>query len=98
MTDRFVDREYLTGVQYASDTNLAARQAIYRFQDPAGAERGVDTRSRASYSGDERVLDVGCGNGVHLAELAPVRTAGPCTDSTFRPACWPRPVRARPRR
>ncbi|MDQ1436361.1 MAG: hypothetical protein QOF59_3177, partial [Actinomycetota bacterium] len=34
MSDRLVDRQYLTGVQYASDRNLSARQAIYRFQQP----------------------------------------------------------------
>jgi ubiquinone/menaquinone biosynthesis C-methylase UbiE len=75
VTDRFVDREYLTGVQYASDANLSARQAIYRFQQPRirNSEWTVD---RAGLRGDERVLDLGCGNGLHLAELARRRHRG----------------------
>jgi ubiquinone/menaquinone biosynthesis C-methylase UbiE len=66
---RLVDREYLTGVQYASDANLSARQAIYRFQQPRIRNSGW-TVDLAGLRGDERVLDVGCGNGLHLAELA----------------------------
>jgi ubiquinone/menaquinone biosynthesis C-methylase UbiE len=68
VNDRLVDREYLTGVQYASDANLSARQSIYRFQQPAIriSAWGLDL---AGLGGDERVADVGCGNGLHLAEL-----------------------------
>ncbi len=69
MTNRFVGREYLTGVQYSSDANLAARQSLYRFQVPP-VQNAVWTLDCAQLQGDERVLDVGCGNGVHLAELA----------------------------
>ncbi len=69
MTDRFVDRGYLTGVQYASDANLASRQAIYRFQQPP-VRTAAWALDLADLRGDERVLDVGCGNGAHLAELA----------------------------
>jgi SAM-dependent methyltransferase len=69
VTDRFVDRRYLTGVQYASDANLSSRQALYRFQDPP-VHNPVWTLDLAELRGDESVLDVGCGNGVHLADLA----------------------------
>jgi SAM-dependent methyltransferase len=68
VTGRFVDKDYLTGVQYASDTNLASRQASYRFQDPP-VRNPVWSLDLARLCGDEYVLDVGCGNGVHLAEL-----------------------------
>ena len=68
MTDRFVDRQYLAGVQYASDANLSSRQALYRFQHPP-VRNPVWALDLADLRGDECVLDVGCGNGVHLAEL-----------------------------
>jgi ubiquinone/menaquinone biosynthesis C-methylase UbiE len=68
VNDRLVDREYLTGVQYASDANLSARQSIYRFQQPAIRISGWGL-NLAGLHGDESVADVGCGNGLHLAEL-----------------------------
>ena len=69
MSDWQVDRGYLTGVQYSSDANLAARQSIYRYlQQPVKiAEWALDL---ARLAGDERILDLGCGNGLYLAELA----------------------------
>jgi len=68
VTDRLVDRAYLTGVQYASDANLAARQSIYRFQQPpiGIAPWAIDL---LGLRGDERVLDAGCGNGMYLGVL-----------------------------
>jgi SAM-dependent methyltransferase len=64
-----VDREYLTRVQYRTDANLAARQSIYQFQHPR-----IDLRAavcnRAGLAGTETVADIGCGNGLYLAELA----------------------------
>jgi SAM-dependent methyltransferase len=64
-----VDREYLTTVQYRTDANLAARQSIYQFQHPR-----IDLRAmvcdRAGLAGTEVVADIGCGNGLYLAELA----------------------------
>jgi ubiquinone/menaquinone biosynthesis C-methylase UbiE len=62
-------RAYLTTQQYATDANLAARQAIYRFQQP---RRHVwnETLDLAGLGGDEAVLDVGCGNGSYLGALA----------------------------
>jgi ubiquinone/menaquinone biosynthesis C-methylase UbiE len=68
VTDRLVDRQYLTGVQYVSDANLSSRQAIYRFQQPP-IRTSAWTLDLAGLRGDERVLDIGCGNGLHLAEL-----------------------------
>ncbi len=61
-------RDYLTTQQYATDANLAARQAIYRFQQP---RRHVwnETLDLAAVRGDESVLDVGCGNGSYLWAL-----------------------------
>ena len=68
MTDHLVDREYLSGVQYASEANLAARQAIYRYRQPP-ARSAPWALDLVPLRGDERVLDVGCGNGLYLAEL-----------------------------
>ena len=68
MSDRLVDPEYLRGVQYASDANLSARQAIYRYQQPVVRVAGW-ALDLAALVGDERVADVGCGNGLHLSEL-----------------------------
>jgi ubiquinone/menaquinone biosynthesis C-methylase UbiE len=68
VSDRAVDRGYLTGVQYASDGNLSARQAIYRFQQPL-IRSSAWALDLVPLAGDERILDVGCGNGLHLAEL-----------------------------
>jgi ubiquinone/menaquinone biosynthesis C-methylase UbiE len=68
VSDRLVDRQYLAGVQYASDRNLSARQAIYRFQQPL-IRSSAWALDLAQLVGDERVLDAGCGNGLHLAEL-----------------------------
>jgi ubiquinone/menaquinone biosynthesis C-methylase UbiE len=68
VSDRLVDRQYLAGVQYASDRNLSARQAIYRFQQPL-IRSSAWALDLAQLVGDERVLAAGCGNGLHLAEL-----------------------------
>jgi ubiquinone/menaquinone biosynthesis C-methylase UbiE len=56
-------------VQYRTDANLAARQSIYAYQHPR-----IDLTARildlAAPARGEVVADVGCGNGVYLAELA----------------------------
>ena len=62
-------REYLTGVQYPDGSNLAARQSIYAYREtPFDLQAWVI--DAAGLDGSETVLDVGCGNGAYLAELA----------------------------
>ena len=68
MTDRVADGEYLRRVQYATEANLAARQAIYSYRQPP-ARSAPWALDLAPLRGDERVLDIGCGNGLYLAEL-----------------------------
>lgn len=69
-------RRYLTGVQYADESNPAARQSIYAFQSPR-----IDLPSwalgLAGLTGNETVLDVGCGNGAYLAWLNGRHHEGP---------------------
>jgi SAM-dependent methyltransferase len=63
------DRAYLTSVQYRTDANLAARQSIYKFQDPP-VDLPAAVLGLARLAGTETVTDIGCGNGRYLAELA----------------------------
>ncbi len=67
--DRWADRAFLREVQYRTDANLAARQSIYAYQQPP-----VNLTTRvldlAAPAGPEVVADIGCGNGLYLAELA----------------------------
>ncbi len=75
-SDLITGRRHLTGVQYADDSNLLARQSIYVYQRPR-----IDiyewVLSLADLSGDERFVDLGCGNGRYLAALARRGHAGP---------------------
>ena len=75
-TEVLSDKAYLTTVQYRTDVNLAARQSIYAFQEPR-----IDLVSTvlglAGLTGDETVVDVGCGNGIYLAGLARRGHRGP---------------------
>jgi SAM-dependent methyltransferase len=68
-TDPWADRAFLRDVQYRTDANLAARQSIYSYQEPR-----IDLQARvidlAAPAAGETVCDVGCGNGMYLAELA----------------------------
>ena len=62
------DREHLTTNAYADGANLAARQSIYRFQQPQlhfvdWALELVDWKSVRT------AIDVGCGNGAYLRRL-----------------------------
>ena len=69
MAGSWDDRAYLRGTQYKTDTNLAARQSIYAYQQPR-----IDLAARvldlAAPGPSDTVVDVGCGNGMYLAELA----------------------------
>jgi SAM-dependent methyltransferase len=69
MNDPWADRAFLRGTQYKTDANLAARQSIYAYQRPR-----VDLAARvldlAAPGPSGPVVDVGCGNGLYLAELA----------------------------
>lgn len=72
----WIDRSLLTGTQYRTDANLAARQSIYAYQRPALALPSL-VLELAGLHGDETIADVGCGNGAYLAELARRGHAGP---------------------
>jgi SAM-dependent methyltransferase len=67
----WTDRSFLRDVQYRTDANLAARQSIYDYQQPP-----VDMVGRTldlalpPGAGAGTVADIGCGNGLYLAELA----------------------------
>jgi SAM-dependent methyltransferase len=69
------DRTYLSRVQYRTDANLAARQSVYSYQVPK-----IDLPSAvldlAALGGTETVAEIGCGNGIYLAELARRQHAG----------------------
>jgi SAM-dependent methyltransferase len=63
------DHAYLTTVQYRDDSNLAARQSIYIYQQPQ-IDLVATVLDLAGLAGHETVADIGCGNGKYLAELA----------------------------
>ena len=62
------DRDYLRSRQYRTDANLAVRQSIYQFQRPK-VDLAAAVLDLARLTGTETVADVGCGNGIYLAEL-----------------------------
>jgi SAM-dependent methyltransferase len=66
------DRSFLRDVQYRTEANLAARQSIYAYQQPPVDLTGqvLDVALPADLGGAGVVADIGCGNGVYLAELA----------------------------
>jgi ubiquinone/menaquinone biosynthesis C-methylase UbiE len=72
---RWADADHLRNVQYATPANFAARQAIYRFQQPR--IRIYDwALDLAELQGGETIIDVGCGNGAYLAALRRRKHAG----------------------
>lgn len=66
---------FLRGNQYKTDANLVARQSIYAYQHPR-----IDLQARVldlvTPASSDIILDVGCGNGTYLAELARRGLAG----------------------
>ena len=70
------DQKFLLGVQYADDRNLAARQSIYAFRQPA-VDFPAQVIDVVQPGGQEVVADVGCGNGGYLAEFARRGHRGP---------------------
>jgi SAM-dependent methyltransferase len=80
----WTDRPFLTEIQYRTDANLAARQSIYSYQQPPLdlARLVIDL---ADLAGPESVVDVGCGNGRYLAELARRQHAGPVAGLDLSP-------------
>jgi len=71
----WTDPAYLRDVQYADDRNLAARQSIYAYSDRA-VDLPREVIASLNLAGNEIVIDVGCGNGAYLAELAKRGHAG----------------------
>jgi ubiquinone/menaquinone biosynthesis C-methylase UbiE len=72
----WADRTFLREVQYQTDVNLAARQSIYAYQHPQVnlMSQVLDLAGPADH---EVVADIGCGNGLYLAELARHGHTGP---------------------
>jgi SAM-dependent methyltransferase len=81
-TPLLTERSYLQGVQYRTDANLAARQSIYAFGHP-WLDLPLSVVDQAGLRGDETVVDVGCGNGAYLAELARRGHSGPVLGVDF---------------
>lgn len=70
-----------TKLQYDDDTNLAARQALFNFLvDATPMAPPMDDMSALA---DQRVLDVGCGNGLFLANAVIGGASAIGLDSSF---------------
>lgn len=67
--ERWTNRAFLRGDQYKTDANLSARQSIYAFRHPP-ADIAATVLDLVAPGPSDTVVDVGCGNGVYLAELA----------------------------
>jgi SAM-dependent methyltransferase len=70
MTEPWADRDFLRGTQYRTDANLAARQSIYAYQQHPRVDLPARVLDLAAPAPSGTVVDVGCGNGMYLAELA----------------------------
>ncbi|WP_039938005.1 class I SAM-dependent methyltransferase [Streptomyces himastatinicus] len=62
-----IDRTTLTEKEYRDDRHLAARQALYAYQEPRHDLPGLAVAQLGGVRGP--VVDVGCGNGVYGARL-----------------------------
>ncbi|HEV2377480.1 MAG TPA: class I SAM-dependent methyltransferase [Streptosporangiaceae bacterium] len=80
----WTDRSCLRDGQYRTDANLAARQSLYRFQQPQ-LDLPPLVLDLAALGGNETVTDIGCGNGIYLAELASRRHTGPVLGMDLSP-------------
>jgi SAM-dependent methyltransferase len=72
----WTDQAFLRDVQYRDDANLAARQSIYAYAEPKRDLIG-EVLASLDLTGEETVVDVGCGNGRYLAGLAARGHRGP---------------------
>jgi SAM-dependent methyltransferase len=72
----WADHSFLRDIQYVNDNNLAARQSIYAYQQPK-LDLPALVIDSLRLAGPESVLDVGCGNGIYLADLARRDHRGP---------------------
>jgi len=63
------DRAFVKDTAYGDDANLAARQAIFRYQEDRVEFFGW-ALDHVEWRGGERVIDVGCGRGQYLDRLA----------------------------
>jgi len=80
----WADRSFLRDVQYKTDVNLTARQSIYAYQQPP-IDLAREILGLAAPDGHEVVADIGCGNGLYLAELARRGHAGPVVGADLSP-------------
>lgn len=78
------DAGYLRHAQYGDGGNLAARQAIYAWQEPR-LDLVALVLDSLSLEGDETIIDVGCGNGRYLAALFERRHGGITAGVDFSP-------------
>jgi ubiquinone/menaquinone biosynthesis C-methylase UbiE len=76
MPDPWEDRDYLRGTQYKTDANLAARQSIYAYQRHPRVDLQARVLDLAGPAPSDTIVDVGCGNGTYLTELASRGFAG----------------------
>jgi ubiquinone/menaquinone biosynthesis C-methylase UbiE len=68
-TQLFTNRQHLTTRAYGNSANLDARKSIYQYQQTS-FDLVEWVLGHAAWNGAETVLDVGCGTGQYLAQLA----------------------------